>query len=352
MVFVVLNGICAATAYQTHYRALELGRSRVSPIGSAYAVIGVLLAVFPRRAARHPRADRQPRDRRRRGARLDRSPRAPRRIARRRARSVARRAVGARLDRLVRAGRVPAGLPLAALGMGRRALGIADGTGDLLHPLGVHRQEAATADPYRRGLLFALIAALADIVGVIGLSVGIGAGVRLGDARRERGLPACRRGPLDADLDERLVPNQYVGSRGGRGIAVAGRLVCDGLLSGRREELDRDTVGVARCQHTAVSRHRPARRAPRRARSGGAPMPPPRRGPRTRSTGGRARRSFVEAAAGRALVCRQADHQPALVPHQRADQGRAFSNGHLRHAPSTRSYHLMLRGRSVTESVT
>ena len=46
MVFVVLNGICAATAYQTHYRALELGPvAVVSPIGSAYAVIGVLLAV-------------------------------------------------------------------------------------------------------------------------------------------------------------------------------------------------------------------------------------------------------------------------------------------------------------------
>ena len=44
--FIVLNGICVATAYQTHYRALELGPvAVVSPIGSAYAVIGVLLAV-------------------------------------------------------------------------------------------------------------------------------------------------------------------------------------------------------------------------------------------------------------------------------------------------------------------
>ena len=44
--FVALNGICAAAAYQTHYRALELGPvAVVSPIGSAYAVIGVLLAV-------------------------------------------------------------------------------------------------------------------------------------------------------------------------------------------------------------------------------------------------------------------------------------------------------------------
>ena len=44
--FVALNGLCAAAAYQTHYRALELGPvAVVSPIGSAYAVIGVLLAV-------------------------------------------------------------------------------------------------------------------------------------------------------------------------------------------------------------------------------------------------------------------------------------------------------------------
>ncbi|MGZ4155289.1 MAG: EamA family transporter, partial [Actinomycetota bacterium] len=46
VILVVLNGISAAVAYQTHYRALELGPvAVVSPIGSAYAVIGVLLAV-------------------------------------------------------------------------------------------------------------------------------------------------------------------------------------------------------------------------------------------------------------------------------------------------------------------
>ncbi|MGZ4130006.1 MAG: EamA family transporter [Actinomycetota bacterium] len=47
VILVVLNGISAAVAYQTHYRALELGPvAVVSPIGSAYAVIGVLLAVL------------------------------------------------------------------------------------------------------------------------------------------------------------------------------------------------------------------------------------------------------------------------------------------------------------------
>ena len=44
--FIALNGICAAIAYQTHYHALELGPvAVVSPIGAAYAVVGVLLAV-------------------------------------------------------------------------------------------------------------------------------------------------------------------------------------------------------------------------------------------------------------------------------------------------------------------
>ncbi len=43
---VVLNGICAAVAYQTHYHALELGPvAVVSPIGAAYAVVGVTLAI-------------------------------------------------------------------------------------------------------------------------------------------------------------------------------------------------------------------------------------------------------------------------------------------------------------------
>jgi len=43
---VVLNGICTAIAYATHYRALELGPvAVVSPIGAAFAVPAILLAV-------------------------------------------------------------------------------------------------------------------------------------------------------------------------------------------------------------------------------------------------------------------------------------------------------------------
>jgi uncharacterized membrane protein len=44
--FVVLNGLAAAAAYITHYRALELGPvTVVSPVGATYAVVGVVLAV-------------------------------------------------------------------------------------------------------------------------------------------------------------------------------------------------------------------------------------------------------------------------------------------------------------------
>ncbi|MEP7059363.1 MAG: DMT family transporter [Actinomycetota bacterium] len=43
---VLLNGIFTAAAYFTHYRALELGPvAVVSPIGAAYAVVGVVLAI-------------------------------------------------------------------------------------------------------------------------------------------------------------------------------------------------------------------------------------------------------------------------------------------------------------------
>jgi uncharacterized membrane protein len=42
-----LNGIFTATAYTTHYRALELGPvAVVSPIGASFAVVGIVLAVI------------------------------------------------------------------------------------------------------------------------------------------------------------------------------------------------------------------------------------------------------------------------------------------------------------------
>jgi drug/metabolite transporter (DMT)-like permease len=45
--FVGLNGLASATAYVTHYRALQLGPvAIVSPIGATYAVVGVALAMI------------------------------------------------------------------------------------------------------------------------------------------------------------------------------------------------------------------------------------------------------------------------------------------------------------------
>jgi uncharacterized membrane protein len=45
--FVALNGIFTATAYATHYRALELGPvAVVSPIGASFAVVGIALAMI------------------------------------------------------------------------------------------------------------------------------------------------------------------------------------------------------------------------------------------------------------------------------------------------------------------
>ncbi|MEA2579408.1 MAG: hypothetical protein QOE83_300 [Actinomycetota bacterium] len=44
---VILNGIFTATSYFTHFRALELGPvAVVSPVGAAYAVVGVVLAII------------------------------------------------------------------------------------------------------------------------------------------------------------------------------------------------------------------------------------------------------------------------------------------------------------------
>jgi uncharacterized membrane protein len=45
----ILNGICTAIAYATHYRALELGPvAVVSPIGASFAVVGIALAMLLR----------------------------------------------------------------------------------------------------------------------------------------------------------------------------------------------------------------------------------------------------------------------------------------------------------------
>jgi uncharacterized membrane protein len=207
--FVVLNGICAAAAYQTHYRALELGPvAVVSPIGSAYAVIGVLLAVVF----------------------LGERPGALALVGS--AVTIAGVALVSTDLRELRAGLrgVARGVPWAlvsavAFGLAGFLLGYLSQRAGWVAGLWASRaaqvicyiplafvarkQFPTTGD--RRGLTFAFVAAIADIVGVIGLSVG-----------SERGfvsvtLAASAIFPLVAVilslliLHERLVTNQFVG---------------------------------------------------------------------------------------------------------------------------------------------
>ncbi len=207
--FIALNGICTATAYQTHYRALELGPvAVVSPIGSAYAVIGVLLAVIF----------------------LGERPGAVASVG------MAVTIVGVVLVstdlRAFRAGihGVGRGVPWALVSavafgvagfllgyLSQRAGWVAGLWGSRMAqvicyvPLAFAARSQLPGIRDRRGLLFALIAAIADFVGVIGLSVGA-----------ERGyisvtLAASAVFPLVAVvlslmiLHERLVANQIVG---------------------------------------------------------------------------------------------------------------------------------------------
>jgi uncharacterized membrane protein len=207
--FVALNGICAAAAYQTHYRALELGPvAVVSPIGSAYAVIGVLLAVVF----------------------LGERPGALALVGT--VVTVAGVALVSTDLREFRAGirGVARGVPWAlvstvSFGVAGFLLGYlsqkvgwvaalwASRTAQVVCyvPLAIVVRSKLPGIRDRRGLTFALVAALADIVGVIGLSVG-----------SERGfvsitLAASAVFPLVAVilslliLHERLVMNQFAG---------------------------------------------------------------------------------------------------------------------------------------------
>jgi drug/metabolite transporter (DMT)-like permease len=165
-----LNGICAAAAYQTHYHSLELGPvAVVSPIGAAYAVVGVALAVVF----------------------LDERP-GPMTLVGTGVTVVGVILVSTDLREL-RAGlrEVPPGVPWAlvsALGFGVAGflLGyLSQHAGWVVGlwasrvaqvvwyvPLGFVTRSQLVRVRDRRGVALALLAALADIAGVIGLSAG------------------------------------------------------------------------------------------------------------------------------------------------------------------------------------
>lgn len=217
--FIALNGICAASAYQTHYRALELGPvAVVSPIGSAYAVIGVLLAVVF--LGERPGA-----------------------IA---LAGTVVTVIGVALVstdlREFRAGvrGVARGVPWAlvstvAFGMAGVLLGYLSQRAGWVAGLWASRMAqvicyiplawvARSQLPRardRRGLAIAFVAAIADLVGVVGLSVGSERGFVSVTLAASAVFPLVAVVLSLAILHERLVPNQFVGI----GLVVTGLLM-------------------------------------------------------------------------------------------------------------------------------
>ena len=219
VVLVVLNGISAAIAYQTHYHALELGPvAVVSPIGGAYAVIGVLLAVV----FLHERPG-----------------------------AVALLGVGVTVAgvmlvstdlRAFRAGLqgMARGVPWALVSA--VAFGVAGFLlGDLSQRagwiVGFWCSRVAQVACYipllfvarhrlprirdRRGVAVALFAGSVDIIGVIGLSVGAARGYVSVTIAASAVFPLVAVVLAFAILRERLVPNQLVGI----GLVIAGLLM-------------------------------------------------------------------------------------------------------------------------------
>ncbi|MFN8232602.1 MAG: EamA family transporter [Actinomycetota bacterium] len=206
-----LNGICAAAAYLSHYRALQLGPvAVVSPIGATYAVVGVLLAVVF----------------------LDERPGSMAMIGtlvtvagvmlvstdlqrfRAGMRSVGRAFRGPCWRRSRSAW--PPGSSLGVPGPVRllRVVGVwASRVAQVICyiPLAILARDQACAAADRRGLAMALIAAVADVV-VIGLLAGAERGQRLDHARRQRGVPARRGRALVAPAPERPCRTRSWGS--------------------------------------------------------------------------------------------------------------------------------------------
>jgi drug/metabolite transporter (DMT)-like permease len=88
-------------------------------------------------------------------------------------------------------------------------------------PLAIVARSQASRLRDRRGLAIALVAAVADIVGVIGLSVGADRGFVSITLAASAVFPLVAVGLSLAILHERLVPNQLVGI----GLVVSGLLM-------------------------------------------------------------------------------------------------------------------------------
>ena len=216
---VALNGICAAAAYQTHYHALELGPvAVVSPIGAAYAVIGVVLAV----AFLHERPGTVA-------------------FAGMGVTIVGVMLVSTDLGELRRGVRkVARGVPWALVSAG--AFGVAGFLLGFLSqragwivglwssrvaqmacyvPLAVVARDRLPKTFDRRGLGLAVAAGLADFVGVIGLSVGADRGFISVTLAASAVFPLVAVVLAFAFLRERLVLNQLAGI----GLVVVGLLM-------------------------------------------------------------------------------------------------------------------------------
>jgi uncharacterized membrane protein len=217
--FVVVNGICAAIAYQTHYRALELGPvAVVSPISAAYAVVGVLLAViflderpggiaFLGMAVTVVGVALVSTDLRELRAGIRGVSRGVRWAM---ASAVAFGVAGFLLGYLAqRAGWV------AGLWASRMAQVIC------YIPLAVVARRQLPRLRDRRGLAIAIFAAMADIVGVIGLSVGSDRGFVSVTIAASAVFPLVAVVLAFLILHERLAPNQLAGI----GSVVAGLLL-------------------------------------------------------------------------------------------------------------------------------
>jgi uncharacterized membrane protein len=219
----VLNGICTAIAYVTHYRALELGPvAVVSPIGASFAVVGIALAMLVR--------DERPGVVALLGAAVT--------VA-----GVALVSTDLRALRSGMRGHAPGAVwaIVSAIGFGVAAFILGTAAQELGWILGLAASRVAQVTAYvplvivRRdafarvpalpaaatGVAIALAAGAADLLGVTTFSAGAEAGLLSIVLAASAVFPAVAVGLSIAFLHERLVPNQWAGA----GLVVAGLLL-------------------------------------------------------------------------------------------------------------------------------